>query len=508
MVPLSLGRIPGQARKCKSTISEPQPERASAVRRDDDAPRDLEHEAAEDSRDFQDVMRRAAFMTPFSFLETPFSFYQTPFSFFQTHFPEEDGQLEHVIGPFSREICYTQKTEGGEEVAVTVPGEDTWVFQAARRPGEHRTRVNGIKQGGVLCIALSMMPPAFASGETENAGISDAAFDAVEQALLELLKKLQDPDFEGSKPVPDWWLEGCLAMVCVGGKPRVYEYSKAKGLCVPQADTGWMLLKADEELRMQNGVPLQPVLRDAASLSKSTNSQSKAASEPERTDSLERKVFVDGFPGVATPEEFYRSYLEHLTTKAAANDATSLYNLRKRALEIPLAGFQSSFPKEDGFEHDDAGPLARDLHYTELTDGGEKVAVMIPWDNTRIYVVTDLKPGGRITTFALYVLPPAPVASSKPENAEAPCWGRGISDATMTAVSRELEEVIRQVQGPGYNGIQSAGQLLEGCIALVIVGLESRVGVYTEEEGVRWSTRGPVVGPGYGLAAASKLSHW
>jgi hypothetical protein len=148
-------------------------------------------------------------------------------------------------------------------------------------------------------------------------------------------------------------------------------------------------------------------------------------------------------------------------------------------LEIPLAGFQSAFPKEDGFEHDDGGPLARDLHYTEVTDGGEKVAVMIPWDNTRIYVVTNPNAGGRITTFALCVLPPAPVASSKPENAEAPCWGRGISDATMTAVSRELEEVIRQVQGPGYDGIPSAGRLLESCVTLVVVGLEMKVGSYT-----------------------------
>ncbi len=87
-----------------------------------------------------------------------------------------------------------------------------------------------------MCIAFSMLPPALASSELEDAvsplpagGISDAAFDAAEQALLETIEQLQD-----SKG----WADGCLAIVCGGRTTRVYEYWKAKGLRDSQANTG------------------------------------------------------------------------------------------------------------------------------------------------------------------------------------------------------------------------------------------------------------------------------
>ena len=67
-----------------------------------------------------------------------------------------------------------------------------------------------------------MLPPALASSELEDAGsplpaggISDAAFDAAEQALLETIEQLQD-----SKG----WVDGCLAIVYMGSMTRIYEY--------------------------------------------------------------------------------------------------------------------------------------------------------------------------------------------------------------------------------------------------------------------------------------------
>ncbi len=112
---------------------------------------------------------------------------------------------------------------------MTIPRGDTCLFQAARR-GDPWTRVNGIKQSSAVCIALSVLLPALASIELENAGgISDAAFDAAEQALLETIEQLRD-----SKG----WVEGCLAMVCIGRTTRVYEYSETEGLCDPRANTG------------------------------------------------------------------------------------------------------------------------------------------------------------------------------------------------------------------------------------------------------------------------------
>ena len=110
---------------------------------------------------------------------------------------------------------------------------------------------------------------------------------------------------------------------------------------------------------------MRALLRDAESLS-------KAQSKPEPTDSPRRAVVSDPFPGVATHGEYALSYHSHEIARTA-NDVSSVYKLRKRALEIPLAFFQSCFPKEDGFDHHDAGHLVRDLHYTELSDGRQEV---------------------------------------------------------------------------------------------------------------------------------------
>ena len=460
------------------------PERASAVvSHGDDAPPRGPDQAS---------MREAVLMAPFAFL--------------QAHFPEADG-FQYVTGPFCREICYTEKNEGGEEVAVTIPGDDTWVFQAARRGAPPtRARVDGIKQGGAVCFILSTLPP-------ELDMRSDAAFSAAEQALLETIRGLQSSDFEGSRPVPDWWLEGCLAIVYMGGKPRLYEYSKAKGLCEPQANTGWMLLKADEELRRTHGLPLHPLLRDVA------ESLSEARSEPprERADSPKHAGWSDPFPGVATPDKFALSFYEHRFPKPAENDVTSLYNLREMAMKIPLSYFQGRWPKEDGFDHLVAGFLERDIHYTELRlkeGGGEEVTVTIPSENTHLYVLLD-KNRARITCIALYAMPPAPAPapaiapSSESKNAETPAWGRDISGVAMDAVARELQEFIKKFRDVGYNGAPPAGKDLDGCLALVFVGLEFGVGVYnSREEGFSWSVRGPAVPDGHGLAAASDPSNY
>ena len=356
-----------------------------------------------------------------------------------------------------------------------------------------------------MCFILSTLPP-------ELDMRSDAAFDAAEQALLELIRSLQSLDFEGSKPVPDWWLEGCLAMVAVGGKARLYEYSKAKGLCEPQADINWMLLRADEELRRTHGLPLHPLLRDVA------ESLSEAQSEPPRepADSLERAGWSDPFPGVATPDEFALSFLEHRFPKTAESYVTSLYNQREMAMKIPLAYFEGRWPKEDGFQHLVAGYLERDIHYTEfrpLKEGGaEEVTVAIPSENTHRYVLLD-KNRARITCFALYAMPPAPAPaiapSSESENAETPAWGRDISDIAMAAVAQGLKEFIEKWRDVGYNGVPPSGKDLDGCIVLVFVGLEFGFGIYhSREEGFSWSGRGPAVPDGHGLAAATNPSNY
>ncbi|KAK3897876.1 hypothetical protein C8A05DRAFT_38543 [Staphylotrichum tortipilum] len=301
---------------------------------------------------------------------------------------------------------------------------------------------------------------------------SDAAFGAVEQGLLETIGKLLSGDLE-RRPVPDWWLEGCLAVVCVGGKPRLYEYSKAKGLCEPQADTGWILLKADEELRRRHGFPLQPVLRNAV-----PESLSEAQSEPPReyADCPERAGWSDPFPGVATPDEFALSFYEQRFSKTAEHDLPSLYNLREMAMKIPLSYFQGRWPKEDGGR-------------------GEEVTVTIPWENTYVYVALD-KNRAHIRCIALYAMPPAP--SSEPKNAETAAWGRDISGVAMDAVARELQEFV-----------DKSGKHLDARLLLVFMGLEFGVGVHDSRKGgFSWSVRGPAVPDGYGLAAASDPSNY
>ncbi len=130
----------------------------------------------------------------------------------------------------------------------------------------------------------------------------------------------------------------------------------------------------------------------------------------------------------------------------------------------------------------------------------------ILWENTRMYMAI-YRNRARIMRFALYVLPPAAVASSESKHAETP-WGREVSDAARNAVAQELQEAIEQFQGPGYNGIPSAGLFLDSCQTVVFVGLEVMVGLYFKEEGMWSSARGPAVEDGYGLADAPDPSNY
>jgi hypothetical protein len=411
----------------------------------------------------------------------------TPLIFFQTNFPEADG-FHHSMGPVHRDITYTRMNERGEKVAVTIPRDDACLFLAVGR-GDPQTRVNGIKVGGAVCIALSVvLPSETAGGMPPNGRLplfaqgngSDPAIDATRQALLEYINLLQDPDYMESVPIENRALEGCMAMLCIDGEAAVFEYSKERGLYNPPDEVVSLLRKTDEKFRTALGLPPRHSLPPDP--------------QPELSDSPQRPVFSDD---VATEEE----------TAAVSQEN----NQRKSALKIPLALFQARFPQEAGFEHWDVGHLQRDIHYTELGAGEEEVAVTIPRNETRLYLAVD-KNSSHVVCAALYVLPPAVASSSsEPENAAEAAlpWGRGISAAAMDAVWRELQEVFKQLQDVRHNdGDPPFGILMTSCMLLPIMGLEMGLGAYNEEKGFQWRARGPVVADGHGLSHALDPSNY
>ncbi len=136
-------------------------------------------------------------------------------------------RYEHA-GPFPKTISYAAADGGGADKApmTTISWDDTRLIFVSRSGGP-TTRVGGIKQGGTVCVAITVLPPA-RLGEGETAAVMRAA----ETALLAFLKEAQDVGYLGSPPIGAE-LEGCLAFVFLGGDVSVSEYSSERGLFDP-----------------------------------------------------------------------------------------------------------------------------------------------------------------------------------------------------------------------------------------------------------------------------------
>ncbi len=141
--------------------------------------------------------------------------------------PRRFFRYEHT-GPFPKTISYAAADGGGADKApmTTIPWDDTRLIFVARS-GSPITRVGGIKQGGTVCVAITVLPPA-GLGEGETA----AAMRAAETALLAFLREAQDVGYLGSPPMGAE-LEGCLAFVFLGGDVSVSEFSSERGLFDP-----------------------------------------------------------------------------------------------------------------------------------------------------------------------------------------------------------------------------------------------------------------------------------
>lgn len=135
-------------------------------------------------------------------------------------------------GPFPATISYLDD----DGMTKTVPPDDTRLVFVGRS-GDRAARVGGIKQGGTVCVALTVLPPP-GVGEGETAGqplartAETPAMDAANAALLAFIRETQDRGFLGSPPLgPD--LEGSLAIVFMGADLFVSEYSRESGFFDP-----------------------------------------------------------------------------------------------------------------------------------------------------------------------------------------------------------------------------------------------------------------------------------
>ncbi|KAK4118600.1 hypothetical protein N657DRAFT_651061 [Parathielavia appendiculata] len=308
-------------------------------------------------------------------------------------------------------------------------------------------------QSTPACIGLAAVLPA-------EEDLSENAVDAIKQALLEYIL-LQDPV-----------VTYCIAVVFIGGRTGTYWYVREEGLHLSDfpehiAESG---MKTDQYLRLQLGFPPRYLLRD-----------SRSEPQPEHA----------------------------LSPRREANNPASSQYLRDMPLRIPLAIFQTLWPKERGFGHVDLGYLERDIHYIERNEVGEEVSVTIPWKDTRLYVAVNLNlTVPQAMCVVLYAMPPAVTSSGGPNNAETP-WGRGISDVAMGAVMYELEAVIKQFLDAGYNGGHRWDEIyVDGCVVLSIMGLRMVSGHYYTKKGFVWFQTAPVVTEEHGLAQALDPAHY
>ena len=214
---------------------------------------------------YQAFVRQCGFDMPLAWLQTNFPPASRPQS-------DNNGFVYCQLGTFPRDISYADKTEkegggadGKTSTVVTIPQDDTRLVLVGKRQGDGSApaaRIDGIKQGGVVCVALCVLPPAGLGAPGALAGTSLAdktggtpAMKAAEQALLGFLRELQDDGYQGSDPQGEV-VDGCQAIVFMGQELLVSEYSKQRGFFDPaggyvfekkKVPLGWPFLEESEQ---------------------------------------------------------------------------------------------------------------------------------------------------------------------------------------------------------------------------------------------------------------------
>ena len=164
------------------------------------------------------------------------------YAWLATNFPREDGFVYWPMGQLPRDITFitNEKLEEGGEVegAGTIPRDDTWVWLVGRQ-GDPGARIDGKKQGGVVCVAMLALPPAGVGGPVmagtpvAEGTSGTSAMAAAERALLGYVKGLQDVGgHKGQGPMGEL-VEGSMAVVFMGADMAVYDYSRGSGFVDP-----------------------------------------------------------------------------------------------------------------------------------------------------------------------------------------------------------------------------------------------------------------------------------
>jgi hypothetical protein len=113
--------------------------------------------------------------------------------------------------------------ENGEEVAVTIPWDNTSLYAV------------GEEEGCIELYVLYALPPAVPGSKPAGMtaawgrGISDAAMDAAERALEAHIKEMQDVGYKG-KRLSRRVLDSCLTMVIIGCEISWGRYKTETGL--------------------------------------------------------------------------------------------------------------------------------------------------------------------------------------------------------------------------------------------------------------------------------------
>ncbi|KAG7293472.1 hypothetical protein NEMBOFW57_003523 [Staphylotrichum longicolle] len=188
---------------------------------------------------YEGIMRKAAFDTTVTWLQVNFpedphwhpSARATVPTRLDGNGPPRIFRYCHA-GPFPTTISYLHD----DGTTKMVPPDDTRLVFVGRS-GDRAARVGGIKQGGTVCVAITVLPPP-GVGEGETAGqplartAGTTAMDAANAALLAFIRETQDRGFLGSPPLgPE--LEGSLAIVFMGADLFVSEYSQERGFFDP-----------------------------------------------------------------------------------------------------------------------------------------------------------------------------------------------------------------------------------------------------------------------------------
>ncbi|KAK4188112.1 hypothetical protein QBC35DRAFT_550381 [Podospora australis] len=191
-------------------------------------------------------------------------------------------------------------------------------------------------------------------------------------------------------------------------------------------------------------------------------------------ESNDRSITLHNPPNPFPDEGTFTQIRSHVLSRAAANDPSYLALMRQAAFQTPFAWLEANFPAAKGF-FICSEPIP--YPYGDISVDDNEGTVINAEEDTRIYLAG--KPGVGTVCVKMMVIPPKNVGSG--ETRGLPFARDTLGTPAMDAAEGALLGLMRRWQEE--NGEKGTPGVEDGCLAVVVMGVDMLVWEYSRERG-------------------------